>query len=66
LLLLSKDFEMMAFSVFVDVFGWVGNDYGIFIEVETGRLVKIMLGIVNLPVIVDKTIDEFQRNSIMY
>ncbi|MCI1821864.1 MAG: hypothetical protein LKI76_08120 [Megasphaera sp.] len=57
---------MMAFSVFVDVFGWVGNDYGIFIEVETGRLVKIMLGIVNLPVIVDKTIDEFQRNSIMY
>lgn len=66
MLLLSKDFEMMAFSVFVDVFGWVGNDYGIFIEVETGRLVKIMLGIVNLPVIVDKTIDEFQRNSIMY
>lgn len=58
LLLLAKGFETMEFSVFVDVFGWARNDYGIDINVETCGFTKTVVSTFNVPIVVDKTIDE--------
>lgn len=58
LVLLAKGFETMEFSVFVDVLGWARNDYGIDISVETCGFTKTVVSTFNVPVIVDKTIDE--------
>jgi protein deglycase len=63
LLLLAKGFETMEFSVFVDVFGWARNDYGIPIEVETCGFTKTVISTFNVPVIVDKTIDEISTKQ---
>ncbi|WP_099205095.1 DJ-1/PfpI family protein [Scatolibacter rhodanostii] len=58
LLLLAKGFETMDFSVFVDVFGWARNDFGIDIEIETCGFHKTVVSTFNIPIRVDKTIDE--------
>lgn len=58
LLLLAKGFETMEFSVFVDVMGWTKCDYGVDINVETCGFTKTVLSSFNIPIIVDKTIDE--------
>lgn len=63
LLLLAKGFETMEFSVFVDVFGWARNDYGIPIEVETCGFTKTVISTFNVPIIVDKTIDEISTEQ---
>lgn len=58
LLFLAKGFETMEFSVFVDVMGWARNDYNCDIQVVTCGFQKQVISTFNIPVIVDKTIDE--------
>lgn len=58
LLFLAKGFETMEFSAFVDVMGWARNDYGVDIQVETCGFTKTVVSTFNVPVIVDKLIDE--------
>ena len=63
LLFLAKGFETMEFSVFVDIFGWARNDYGYPIDVETVGFSKTVNSTFNIPVVVDKTIDEININD---
>lgn len=58
LLLLAKGFETMEFSVFVDVFGWARNDFGIDITVETCGFTKTVISTFGVPIIVDKAVGE--------
>jgi 4-methyl-5(b-hydroxyethyl)-thiazole monophosphate biosynthesis len=58
LLFLAKGFETMEFSVFVDVMGWARNDYQYAVPVVTCGFHKQVMSTFNIPVIVDKTIDE--------
>lgn len=58
LLFCAKGFETMEFSVFIDVFGWARNDYGYDIQVDTCGFNKKVISTFNVPVIVDKLIDE--------
>ncbi|MDB0440109.1 DJ-1/PfpI family protein [Clostridioides difficile] len=58
LIFLAKGFETMEFSVFVDVMGWARNDYNYDIDVVTSGFKKQVLSTFNVPVLVDKTIDE--------
>jgi protein deglycase len=58
LLFLAKGFETMEFSVFVDVMGWARNDYNCDVQVVTCGFHKQVISTFNIPVIVDKTIDE--------
>ena len=62
-LFLAKGFETMEFSVFVDIFGWARNDYGYPIDVETVGFSKTVNSTFNIPVIVDKIIDEIDIND---
>ena len=63
LLFIAKGFETMEFSVFVDIFGWARNDYGYPIDVETVGFSKTVNSTFNIPVVVDKTIDEIDIND---
>lgn len=63
LLFLAKGFETMEFSVFVDILGWARNDYGYPIDVETVGFSKTVNSTFNIPVIVDKIIDEIDIND---
>lgn len=58
LLFLAKGFETMEFSVFVDVMGWARNDYGYDVSIVTCGFQKKVLSTFDIPVLVDKTIDE--------
>ena len=58
LLLLAKGFETMEFSVFVDVLGWARNDYGYDVQVETCGFKKEVISTFNIPILVDRTIDD--------
>ena len=58
LLFLAKGFETMEFSVFVDILGWARNDFGYDVPVITCGFQKQVISTFNIPVIVDKTIDE--------
>lgn len=58
LLFCAKAFETMEFSVFVDVFGWARDDYNVDIQVETCGFTKEVRSTFNIPIMVDKTIDE--------
>ena len=57
LLFLAKGFEIMEFSVFVDVMGWARNDFGYNVQVDTCGFQKQVVSSFHVPVIVDKTID---------
>lgn len=63
LVLLAKGFETMEFSVFVDVMGWARNDYGYDVPVVTCGFQKEVISTFNIPIIVDKTIDEVDVNE---
>ena len=63
LLFLAKGFETMEFSVFVDVMGWARNDYGYDVPVVTCGFQKEVISTFNIPIIVDKTIDEVDVNE---
>jgi len=63
LLFLAKGFETMEFSVFVDVMGWARNDYGYDVEIVTCGFQKEVISTFNIPVLVEKTIDEIDVND---
>ncbi|CZR98800.1 MULTISPECIES: DJ-1/PfpI family protein [Clostridioides] len=58
LVFLAKGFETMEFSVFIDVMGWARNDYGCDIDVVTCGFKKKVISTFNIPILVDKTIEE--------
>ena len=58
LLFLAKGVETMELSVFVDVLGWARNDYGYDTEVITCGFTKQVMSTFNIPIGVDKLIDE--------
>jgi len=58
LLFLLKGFETMEFSVFVDVLGWARNDFGYDVPVVTCGFQEKVISTFNIPVLVDKTIDD--------
>ena len=58
LLFLAKGVETMELSVFVDVMGWARNDYGYDTELVTCGFEKQVLSTFNIPIIVDKLIEE--------
>jgi len=49
LIFLAKGFETMEFSPFVDVMGWVKNDYGHDIRIATCGFTKQVVSTFNLP-----------------
>ena len=63
LLFCAKGFETMEFSVFIDIFGWARNDYGYEVEVDTCGFQKQVISSFNIPILVDKTVDEIQVND---
>lgn len=63
LLLLAKGFETMEFSVFIDIFGWAGNDFGCNITVETCGFTKQVISTFHVPVTVDKIIQEIRTED---
>ena len=58
LLFCARGFETMEFSAFVDVFGWASNDYGYDFIIDTCGFKKQVQSTFNIPILVDKTIDE--------
>jgi len=58
LVFLAKAFEIMEFSVFIDVLGWARVDYGHPLFVDTCGFTEKVTSTFNVPVIVDKTIKE--------
>lgn len=63
LLLLAKGFETMEFSAFVDVLGWARNDYHYDINVITCGFSKTVMSTFNVPVIVDRLIEEINPDD---
>lgn len=63
LLFLSKGFETMEFSAFVDVMGWARNDYGYDVPVVTCGFQKEVVSTFNIPILVEKTIEEINVND---
>lgn len=63
LIFLPKGFETMEFSVFVDILGWARNDYGYNISTITCGFQKEVISTFNIPVLVDKTIEEVDINQ---
>ncbi|MEL7654472.1 MAG: DJ-1/PfpI family protein, partial [Bacillota bacterium] len=60
LLFLVKGFETMEFSSFVDVMGWARNDFGLDVPVVTCGFQKQVISTFNIPVSVEKTIEEIK------
>lgn len=63
LVLCAKGFETMEFSVFIDIMGWARNDYHYPIDVDTCGFTKTVNSTFNIPVIMDKTIDEISVDA---
>ena len=63
LLFCAKGFETMEFSVFIDVFGWARNDHECNVQVVTCGFTKQVISTFNVPVIVDKLIDEISADE---
>lgn len=63
LLFCNKGFEAMEFAPFVDVFGWAKYSFNYDIDIVTCGFTKKVLSSFNIPIIVDKTIDEIDVNE---
>lgn len=63
LVFLAKGFETMEFSAFIDVLGWARFDYGHKLFVDTCGFTDKVISTFNVPVIVDKTIEEINVND---
>jgi len=63
LLFALKGFETMEFSAFVDVLGWARNGYEYDVPVVTCGFHKEVTSTFNIPILVDKTIDEINVND---
>ncbi|MFV0393126.1 MAG: DJ-1/PfpI family protein [Coprobacillaceae bacterium] len=58
LLFLPKAFEHMESSVFIDVLGWANDLLNIDIQLDTGGFFKNVISTFNVPICVDKLIEE--------
>ena len=63
LVFLTKGFETIEFSVFIDVMGWARTDFGCKVDVVTCGLNRRVVSSFNVPVMVDKTIDEVSADE---
>lgn len=63
LLFLAKAFEMMEFSAFIDVLGWARFDCGHNLFVDTCGFTDKVISTFNVPVLVDKTIEEINADE---
>lgn len=63
LLFCAKGFETMEFSPFIDVMGWAANDFRYPVHFDTCGFTKTVLSAFNVPVIMDKTIDEISADE---
>lgn len=63
LVLCAKGFETIEFSAFIDVIGWARNDHDCPIDVDTCGFTKTVVSTFNIPVIMDKTIDEIASDN---
>ena len=58
-----KGFETIEFSAFIDIMGWARNDYQCPVYVDTCGFTKTVYSTFNVPVLMDKTIDEIVVND---
>lgn len=58
LIFCAKGFETIEFSVFIDVLGWARNDFHCNVETETCGFTKTVVSTFQVPVVMDKTIEE--------
>lgn len=58
LVLCAKGFETMEFSAFIDVMGWAANDFHLPVETETCGFTKTVVSTFNVPVVMDRVLDE--------
>ena len=63
LVFLAKGFETIEFSAFVDVMGWAKTDFDCKVEVVTCGFNRQVTGSFNIPVLVDKVIDEVSADE---
>ncbi len=63
LVFLAKAFETMEFCVFIDVLGWARVDYKHNLLVDTCGFTGTVVSTFNIPVTVDKTIDEINADE---
>jgi 4-methyl-5(b-hydroxyethyl)-thiazole monophosphate biosynthesis len=63
LVFLAKGFEIMEFSVFIDILGWARVDYGHHLFVDTCGFTEKVISTFKIPVIVDKVIGEININE---
>lgn len=63
LLFCAKGFETMEFSPFIDVMGWAANDYHYPVCVDICGFTKTVVSSFNVPVIMDKIIDEVSADE---
>ena len=54
----AKGFVTIEFSAFIDVMGWARNDFHCPVEVDTCGFTKTVNSTFNVPVLMDKTINE--------
>ena len=63
LVFLAKGFETIEFSVFIDVMGWAKTDFDCKIDVVTCGLNQKVISSFNVPVLVDKVMDEVSADG---
>lgn len=63
LVFLAKGFETIEFSAFVDVMGWAKTDFDCKVDVVTCGFNRQVTGSFNIPVLVDKVIDEVSADE---
>ncbi|MDL2264681.1 DJ-1/PfpI family protein [Synergistaceae bacterium OttesenSCG-928-I11] len=63
LLFLPKGFEHMETGVFIDVMGWARTRFGCDIDVETAGFSREVRSTFDVPIVVDKLIDEIDADD---
>ena len=63
LVFLAKGFETIEFSAFIDVMGWAKTDFDCKIDVVTCGLNQKVISSFNVPVLVDKVMDEVSADG---
>ena len=63
LLFLPKGFEHMETGVFIDVMGWARTRFGCEVDVETGGFSREVRSTFDVPIVVDRLIDEIDADD---
>ncbi len=63
LVFVAKGFETIEFSAFVDVMGWAKTDFDSKVDVITCGMNRKVMSSFNIPILVDKVIDEVSVNE---